>query len=65
MEDFPTNTKKTFSLFELNNIIKDAISYALPGSYWVIAEIADTKLNQRGHCYLELVEKRKTRPSPR
>jgi len=57
MEDFPTNTKKTFSLFELNNIIKDAISYALPGSYWVIAEIADTKLNQRGHCYLELVEK--------
>jgi len=57
MEDFSTNTKKTFSLFELNNIIKDAISYALPGSYWVIAEIADTKLNQRGHCYLELVEK--------
>lgn len=57
MEDFFTNNKKPFSLFELNNIIKDAISYALPGAYWVIAEIADTKLNQRGHCYLELVEK--------
>jgi exodeoxyribonuclease VII large subunit len=57
LEDFITNNRKPFSLFELNNLIKDAISYALPGSYWVIAEIADTKLNQRGHCYLELVEK--------
>lgn len=57
MEDFIANNKRHFSLFELNNIIKDAIGYALPGAYWVIAEIADTKLNQRGHCYLELVEK--------
>ena len=57
MEDFFTDTRKTFSLLELSNIIKDAISCVLPGSYWVIAEIADTKLNQRGHCYLELVEK--------
>jgi exodeoxyribonuclease VII large subunit len=56
-EDFITNNRKPFSLFELNNLIKEAINYALPGSYWVIAEIADTKLNQRGHCYLELVEK--------
>jgi exodeoxyribonuclease VII large subunit len=61
MEDFFTNNKKPFSLFELNNIIKDAISYALPGAYWVIAEIADTKLNQRGHCYLELIEKEESR----
>ena len=61
MEDFFMNNKKPFSLFELNNIIKDAISYALPGAYWVIAEIADTKLNQRGHCYLELVEKEQNR----
>ena len=33
----------------------------MPGAYWVIAEIADTKLNQRGHCYLELVEKEDNR----
>jgi exodeoxyribonuclease VII large subunit len=56
MEDLFSN-KAAFSLFELNNIIKDAISYALPDTYWVMAEIADTKLNQKGHCYLELVEK--------
>jgi exodeoxyribonuclease VII large subunit len=57
MEDLFSNNKTAFSLFELNNIIKDAISSALPDTYWVIAEIADTKLNQKGHCYLELVEK--------
>ncbi len=57
MEALFSNNKTAFSLFELNNIIKDAISYALPDTYWVVAEIADTKLNQKGHCYLELVEK--------
>jgi len=57
MKHLFSNNKTAFSLFELNNIIKDAISYALPDTYWVVAEIADTKLNQKGHCYLELVEK--------
>ncbi|PKL51406.1 MAG: exodeoxyribonuclease VII large subunit [Nitrospira bacterium HGW-Nitrospira-1] len=57
MEDLFSNNKTPFSLFELNNIIKNAISDALPDTYWVMAEIADTKLNQKGHCYLELVEK--------
>lgn len=57
MENLFPNNKTAFSLFELNNIIKDAISSALPDTYWVVAEIADAKLNQKGHCYLELVEK--------
>src|SRR4030066_917327 len=57
MEDFFSKNKTAFSLYELNNIIKDAVSYALPDTYWVMAEIADAKLNQKGHCYLELVEK--------
>jgi exodeoxyribonuclease VII large subunit len=61
MEDFFMGNRKPLSLFELNNIIKDAISYSLPDTYWVIAEIADIKLNQRGHCYLELVEKEESR----
>jgi exodeoxyribonuclease VII large subunit len=30
---------------------------ALPGMYWVIAEISEIKENYNGHCYLELVEK--------
>jgi len=57
MEGLLSINKTAFSLYELNNIIKDAISNVLPDTYWVVAEIADTKLNQKGHCYLELVEK--------
>lgn len=57
MENIFSNNRTTYSLYELNNIIKNAIGYALPDTYWVVAEIADTKLNQKGHCYLELVEK--------
>ena len=26
-------------------------------SYWVVAEIGEIRVNQKGHCYLELVEK--------
>lgn len=49
--------KPALTLFELNSLIRSAISNTLPDMYWVIAEIAESKLNQKGHCYLELVEK--------
>lgn len=49
--------KAYFSLFELNTIIKSAISDVFPGACWVAAEVAELKCNQKGHCYLELVEK--------
>jgi exodeoxyribonuclease VII large subunit len=45
------------SLTELQLIIKDSLYLALPGMYWVIAEISEMKENYNGHCYLELVEK--------
>jgi exodeoxyribonuclease VII large subunit len=45
------------SLTELQLIIKDSLYIALPGMYWVIAEISELKENNSGHCYLELVEK--------
>jgi exodeoxyribonuclease VII large subunit len=45
------------SLTELQLIIKDSLYLALPGMYWVIAEISEIKENYNGHCYLELVEK--------
>jgi exodeoxyribonuclease VII large subunit len=57
MEDLFPNRKTTLRLFELNSIIKNVISSALPDTYWVVAEIAEAKLNQKGHCYVELVEK--------
>jgi exodeoxyribonuclease VII large subunit len=52
-----SSEKPALSLSQLNGAIKAAITDTLPDMYWVVAEIAEIKLNQRGHCYLELVEK--------
>jgi exodeoxyribonuclease VII large subunit len=51
------SAETALSLSQLNGLIKAAITDTMPDTYWVIAEIAEIKLNQRGHCYLELVEK--------
>jgi exodeoxyribonuclease VII large subunit len=48
---------KHLSLFELNNKIKDCLKNYLEESYWVVAEIGELRINQKGHCYLELLEK--------
>lgn len=45
------------SLVELNSIIKNILAENLEPSYWVIAEIGEMRINQKGHCYLELIEK--------
>jgi len=45
------------SLKELTNLIKTCIEKNFSSSYWVIAEISEIRINQKGHCYLELVEK--------
>jgi len=45
------------SLTELQQIIKDSLYLALPGMYWVVAEISEIKDNYSGHCFIELVEK--------
>jgi exodeoxyribonuclease VII large subunit len=48
---------RVFSLYELSAAVKSVIDDAFSGACWVTAEIAELKCNQRGHCYLELVEK--------
>lgn len=45
----------SLSLSELCAELDQTIQSGLPGTYWVRAEIAS--LTDRGHCYLELVEK--------
>lgn len=45
------------SLTELQLLIKDSLHLALPGMFWIVAEISEIKENYSGHCYLELVEK--------
>ncbi|MCI0522085.1 MAG: exodeoxyribonuclease VII large subunit [Bacteroidales bacterium] len=48
------------SLTELQEIIRDKLYEALPGFYWVVAEIAEMKVNTSGHCYLELTGSEQT-----
>ena len=45
------------SLHDLNKEIQKALAENLEASYWIVAEIAELRVNQNGHCYLELVEK--------
>ncbi len=45
------------SLYELNKQIGEVLAKNLEPSYWVVAEIGEMRQNQKGHCYLELVEK--------
>jgi exodeoxyribonuclease VII large subunit len=46
-------------LLELNNLIKEIIEGNFIGDIWLIAEIADLKVNSAsGHCYLDLIEKK-------
>ncbi len=48
------NREEKITLTELQGLIRDKIYESLPGSFWVIAEIASLKTQGPGHCYLEL-----------
>lgn len=45
------------SLSDLNRKIKECLQANLEDNYWIIAEIGEMRVNQKGHCYLEMVEK--------
>ena len=47
-----------YSLFELNQLIRTTLDRHLDPSYWVVAEIGDLNVNQKGHCYLEFIQKK-------
>ena len=48
---------KHITLSQLQQRIKSVIEQGIPLPVWVVAEIAECKVNYSGHCYLELVEK--------
>jgi exodeoxyribonuclease VII large subunit len=52
--------EQRLTLAALQMMIRDSIVLAMPGSYWITAEIAELKVNYSGHCYLELIEKNPT-----
>lgn len=45
------------SLFQLNSLVKKTLEDNLDATHWVVAEIGEMRLNQKGHCYMELIEK--------
>lgn len=47
--------QQSLSLSELCSLIEESLHLTMPESFWVRAEIAS--LTERGHCYMELVEK--------
>ncbi|MEW5845264.1 MAG: exodeoxyribonuclease VII large subunit [Bacteroidota bacterium] len=49
--------KKTYSLLELNWLVKETLNQYLSQAYWVIGEISEIKEHYSGHCYLELIQK--------
>ena len=49
-------TTTTFSLYELNSLVRQVLEQTLDDEYWVEAELAECRVN-RGHCYMELIQK--------
>lgn len=45
----------SITLYDLNNLVRQALEMSVPGALWVRAEISDLRFNR--HCYLELVQK--------
>ena len=44
-----------FSLFELNNLVRQTMERVLNREYWVEAELSECR-ESRGHCYMELIQ---------
>lgn len=53
------------TLFELNQMVKEAIAQSFTNQFWVIAEISEIKENNSGHCYLELIQKEDLKDYPK
>ena len=49
-------TTATYTLYELNSLVRQVIEQTLDDEYWVEAELAECRLS-RGHCYMELIQK--------
>jgi exodeoxyribonuclease VII large subunit len=49
---------KVYTLEALITELKGVIKDSFPDARWVTAEIAEVKENQKGHCYLQLVERK-------
>jgi exodeoxyribonuclease VII large subunit len=51
------DTEPTFSVTELNTVIRDALREAVPENVWVRGEVQGLRESRAGHVYFQLVEK--------
>lgn len=58
------HSERYITLTELQQGIKGTLSKAWGGYLWVVAEINDLKINNTGHCYLELADRPEGESSP-
>ena len=49
--------EKPFTLYSLNNMVRQAVSEGLPSRYWVTGELSEVREASNGHCYIELVQR--------
>ncbi len=48
---------QSFTLYELNHLVKDVIEGTLDEEYWVTGEFSEARVGYGGHLYAELVQK--------
>lgn len=51
---------ESITLYELNNRIKQVLKQGFGDTVWITAEITEIQLNNSGHCYLQLADKKET-----
>ncbi len=61
---YTTDPSRHLSLRELNCMVRNVISAAMPGCYWVEAELSEAREGYGGHCYMELIEKDENSNTP-
>ena len=52
-----TTPKESLTLYDLQRMVRGALKSRFSDPVWISAEISELKLNNSGHCYLNLVEK--------
>ena len=52
-----TTPRESLTLYDLQRMVRGALESRFSDPVWISAEISELKLNNTGHCYLNLVEK--------
>ncbi|MBR5822442.1 MAG: exodeoxyribonuclease VII large subunit [Alistipes sp.] len=52
-----TTSEESLTLYDLQRMVRGALESRFSNPVWISAEISELKLNNSGHCYLNLVEK--------